>query len=198
MAGNPDVEWGYNLAGLHHAQGRLAEAEQLLQRALEMRAKVLPASDNAIVLNLNNLAAVEHDREAWELAVQYARRASTLVVDRARRIRRPVEIDRAETFRAELSNTDSPFVWFRAAAWRLAEQQPGRLEALSEEAYEHAMALASRRVCSCSNGHRFPRRRRARPSCAITITLPRMAVLTRTSCRPFRAPIGAMPLQSRR
>jgi CHAT domain-containing protein/Tfp pilus assembly protein PilF len=136
-AGHPDVAWSlHNLAGLYYARGRLAEAELLLQRALEMREKILPASDNAIVLNLNNLAAIEYQREAWDLSVQYARRAAARVIERARRVTRPVAIGTGETSRLELSSNASPFVWLRGAAWRLAEQQPNRLEALSEEAYK--------------------------------------------------------------
>ncbi|MGE0849247.1 MAG: tetratricopeptide repeat protein [Hyphomicrobiaceae bacterium] len=135
-AGHPEIAWSlHNLAGLHYEQGKFADAEQLLQRALQMRRKVLSASDNAIVLNLNNLAAVEYQRQAWEASAQYARDASAIVIERARRGTRPAAIDASESSRAELSNNDTPFRWFRAAAWRLAEQQPGQHEALREEAY---------------------------------------------------------------
>ena len=134
--GHPEIAWSlHNLAGLHYERRKFGEAEQLLQRALEMREKVLPALDNAVALNLNNLAAVEYGRQAWEAAVRYARRAGTIVVQRTKRETRSAAIEPTDTASAELANNDSAFFWLRAAAWRLAEQQPGQHAALSEETY---------------------------------------------------------------
>jgi CHAT domain-containing protein/Tfp pilus assembly protein PilF len=134
--GHPEIAWSlHNLAGLHYERRKFGEAEQLLQRALEMREKVLPALDNAVALNLNNLAAAEYGRQAWEAAVRYARRAGTIVVQRTKRETRSAAIEPTETASAELANNDSAFFWLRAAAWRLAEQQPGQHAALSEETY---------------------------------------------------------------
>ena len=134
--GHPEIAWSlHNLAGLHYERRKFGEAEQLLQRALEMREKVLPALDNAVALNLNNLAAAEYGRQAWEAAVRYARRAGTIVVQRTKREARSAAIEPTDTASAELANNDSAFFWLRAAAWRLAEQQPGQHAALSEETY---------------------------------------------------------------
>jgi tetratricopeptide (TPR) repeat protein len=45
-----------NLAELYRAQGRLAEAEPLLQRALALSEQALPEGHPDIATNLNNLA----------------------------------------------------------------------------------------------------------------------------------------------
>jgi CHAT domain-containing protein/Tfp pilus assembly protein PilF len=136
--GHPDIARGLsNLANLFQAQGRLTEAEPLYKRALEMREAALPAGHPDISGILNNLASLHYARRDWAAAADHARRASTIVVERARRASGSKEVGSADAARRELADRfhGDPFGWLMAAVWPLAEQQPALRPALSEETF---------------------------------------------------------------
>jgi hypothetical protein len=120
-------------------QGRLADAELLYKRALEIYEKALPPGHPDLAQSLNNLAALYCVRHDWMAAANYARRATTtIIIERAKRSAGSSEIGSADTTRRELSDRSSrgdPFGWLVLAAWSLAEQQPSQRATLSEESF---------------------------------------------------------------
>ena len=71
-----------SLALLKKDQGHPAKAEPLLQRALVMQERKMPADHPAIARTLSNLAGRSHERGDWHAALAYARRASTIIIQR--------------------------------------------------------------------------------------------------------------------
>lgn len=67
-----------NLAFLAAASGRLAEAEELLRRGLDIRREVLGITHPSLVLTLKNLAGVLEQREKHSTALELYTQAVVL------------------------------------------------------------------------------------------------------------------------
>ena len=64
-----------HLAEARWAQGRLADAQALSERALVVQSRALRPDDPEILTTLQNLAAIHHDRGHYQLATKYAEAA---------------------------------------------------------------------------------------------------------------------------
>jgi CHAT domain-containing protein/tetratricopeptide (TPR) repeat protein len=139
--GHPEIAQGLNNLGhLYQAQGRLTEAEPLYKRALETYEKALPASHPDIATSFNNLAELYYANRDWQAAIKNARRATAIIIERAKLAVLPVEGRTKDTAAAELTlaKYGSPFAWLISAAWPLAERQPPQRATLSEETFTAA------------------------------------------------------------
>ena len=125
-----------NLAALYLQQQRSADAEPLLGRSLAIREAVLPASHPDISASLSSLAAFHYQNHDWVTAVSYARRATSIMIERARRATNSGVVGPADAARREVAYRPQgdPFAVLMLAVWPLAEQQPDR-RALSEETF---------------------------------------------------------------
>lgn len=135
-AGHPEVANSLNnLAGLYLNNNRLMDAEPLMTRALEIRETTLPANHPVVAESLTNLSRLYYARREWGIATDYARRATTIIVERAKRTLRADDLMAAGASADDFSRNSLPFVRFLLAAWQLAEQKPHLRAALSEEVF---------------------------------------------------------------
>jgi tetratricopeptide (TPR) repeat protein len=75
-AEHPDVATSLNnLAGVYKDQGRYAEAEQLLKRALAIDEKAVGPEHLSVAIGLNNLSALYDDQGRYAAAEPLYRRA---------------------------------------------------------------------------------------------------------------------------
>ena len=149
---HPDVGLSLNnLALLFHAQGRGAEAEPLYERALAITEKALGPDHANVGSHLSNLAGLYWGQQKWDLAYTHARRASEILIKRARPGSRTADGQTRRSSPSEPAENRYAFQWLVRAAWPLADERLERRAGLTAAAFAAAQ-WASRTAAEAALG----------------------------------------------
>ncbi len=80
---HPDTAIGYNnLAGVYKSQGKYREAEELYEKSLRIRERVLGEEHPDTAIGYNNLAGVYESQGKYKMAIPYFFKAYIILLDR--------------------------------------------------------------------------------------------------------------------
>ena len=127
-----------NLAALYNSQGKYASAEPLLERALAI-AETSVGTDSQIYANaLFHSAALAMAQRRWPQALTALERAANLALARARRSGERAGSTLIGPAEGEPLRFDTALTAFMRAGHRVAELEPARAQALSDEMFRVA------------------------------------------------------------
>jgi CHAT domain-containing protein/tetratricopeptide (TPR) repeat protein len=134
--GHPDIATSlHNLGWVHLRLGNLAQAEDLYKRTLASRSSSLPPNHPEQAASLQELTIIYFQQQRWREALEYARRGTSMLIERSRTASVQAGTGAQATGREEVARGRSHYLLHLRVAHNAAKTDPGGAAQLSDEAF---------------------------------------------------------------